>query len=188
MKLRISYLISFFCMLALLVSCQQKKKEIITVDPVENTTADSSAVVPQPDSLKVDPQTHETALQHDPPPSPAAIKVCNPNFNILKSPAKNHHVYYVSQFNPGEFKCWELLQKHANEICGGVPCKISYVDDPKVTFTSTNPYYMDAESLMNYGIGFYEHTGTWWEIKGARLWNRKGDGYKYYYTNHQGGG
>lgn len=181
---RFNYLIYFFVTVVLIVSCQQKKKEMIEADPTEVTTSDSSAVVPQPDSLKADPQLHETAMQQDPPPAPAVKKTCTPNFNALKSPVKNHYFFYVSDFNPGEFICWEEIQKHGVRICGGNPCTIFYLDNANAAVTSTAPLYMDANTLAKYGIGKFQHTGRSWDIQGARIWNRKEKGYSYYYINN----
>jgi len=176
----------------LFASCSQRKSVEVSTTAEEITTADSSAVVAQPDSIdsiSVDPKTHETAMQQDPPAVvPSKPKVCDPNFSLLGSPMKNHQVYYVSGFNPGEFKCWIEIEKHGQKICGDSPCVITYVDKADVVLTKTAPYYLDPKTLQTAGIGWYQHNGKYWELNGAKKWKRTDKGYGYYNTDNQAGG
>lgn len=184
--------VPFLLITLLLASCNQRKTTEVSTDSEQITTNDSSAVVPQPDSIdsvSLDPKINETALQQDPP---AAVsnkpKVCNPNFTLISSPKKNHNIYYVTGFNAGEFKCWVDIEKHGEKLCGGNPCVITYVDKADVTITKTPPFYLDAKTLQTAGIGWYEYNGKYWELNGAKKWKRTDKGYGYYNTDNQLGG
>jgi hypothetical protein len=122
------------------------------------------------------------------PPVKPTHKICDPNFTKLSSPKRNHHVYYVTGFNPGEFKCWINLEEHGAKICDGLSCVIYFVDSPKVKIEPGLTDYMSPETLKSNGIGRYEYNGKYWEIKGASMWKRSGNGYAYYNTDNQLGG
>ena len=182
----------FFFITLFLASCNQRKATEVSTEAGEITTIDSSAIVPQPDSIdsiSVDPKTNETALQQDPPAVVTTKpKVCNPNFSLLGSPRKNHKVFYVSGFNEGEFKCWVELEKHAQQLCGESPCVITYVDKADVVLTKTAPHYLAPTTLQTAGIGWFEYNGKYWELSGAKKWKRSAKGYGYYNTDNQLGG
>jgi hypothetical protein len=185
-------LLPVFFITLLLASCSQRKTTEVSTDAELITTIDSSAVVPQPDSIdsiSLDPETNETALQQDPPPViTTKPKACSPNFTLLGSPKKNQKVFFISGFNPEEFKCWIEIEKHGQNICGDSPCVITYVDKADVVLTKTEPYYLDAKTLQTAGIGWYQHNGKYWELNGAKKWKRTDKGYGYYNTDNQAGG
>lgn len=191
MKALLSYLFILAITFALF-SCNQRKSVEVTTEAEKITTSDSSAVVPRTDSIdsvSVDPKVSETAMQSDPPPAtPSKPKECQPNFNLLGKPARNQYVFYVSGFNPGEFKCWVDLEKHGATTCGENPCVIFYVDKANVTITKTPPDYLSSTTLQTAGIGKFVHNGRYWELNGAKKWKRSGSGYGYYNTNNQAGG
>jgi hypothetical protein len=177
--------IFFFLLLCIALSaCKQSSPKDIVNEETEVISADTPAVSSNSDTTTVKKENSSTI----PNTSTSSIKVCNPNFNLLGKPAKNQHVYYVSGFNPGEFKCWALIEKHGVGICGDVPCTIYYVDKPDIKLTQTGPHYIDEGTLSTAGIGRFVFDGHFWEIKGSRLWKRNERVYGYYNTNNHLGG
>ncbi len=188
MKSILPYLLLSLTILSVLPSCAQRKSGEVTTTAEQITTTDSNAVVPSQDSidsLSLDPKTHESALQQDPPPSSATSSgTCNLSFITLSNPSKQHHIFQVKGFESANFKCWTELENHAIKLCGdNMPCEISYVDVADITKTTTPPYHVDAISLKNHGIGHFSYKNQWWELKGSKLWNRTGKGYEYYNSN-----
>src|SRR5687767_11077200 len=185
--LTFSILVTFL----MLSACGGKKTSVtVETDAEQITSADSNAVVAAPDSLdtiSVDPGTQSTTMQQDPPKVVAKEKECNPNYTLIGKPAPNQHVYYVTDFNSEEFKCWVLLEEHGAKICNNNICFVYYVDKADLALTKTAPF-VDAALLKKHGIARFEHKGKYWEIKGAKTWKRTDKGYGYYNTNNQAGG
>jgi hypothetical protein len=118
----------------------------------------------------------------------AAPKICDPNFTKLASPKNNQHIYYVTNFNPGEFKCWVKIEEFGIKTCDGTSCVLYFLDKANIKANSTPPHYLDENTLKTNGIGRFEYNGKYWEIKGANMWKRKDKGYGYYNTDNQLGG
>jgi hypothetical protein len=189
--------------LALLISCKPSGSKVtteVTSEPEIITSTDSGAVAPQIDSLNIDPRTNETAMQQDPPstnttvtpPSeefkPTPVKICDPSFKSLAVPKRNQHIIYVSGFKVSEFKCWNILEEYGASLCGTTPCQIYFVDAPDVKATTTAPHFINAQDLIDHGVGHFEFDGDFWTVKGASIWKRKGKEYGYYNTNNHLGG
>ncbi len=174
-------------MMVFSISCSQKKeKNETTISEVKasSDTLKSESVKTSPTSTTQAAGSTPNETSQTPPPP----KICDPNFNLIASPKKNQKIYYVSGFNPIEFKCWEELEKESQKICAGSPCVIYFLDKPNPKITTTPPHYMDANTLMTNGIGVFEYNGVMWEMKGANIWGRKDKGFGYYNTNNAGGG
>ncbi len=185
------YSIFAILILVLVISCKPSGTKEVTSEPEIITSTDSSAITPKVDSLNINPETNETAMQQDPPsannatsPSEelkqAPVKVCDPSFKSLAVPRKNHHIIYVSGFKASEFKCWSQLEENGAKVCGENSCVIYYVDVAEVKINSTGPDFIDANTLMRNGVALYEFKSNYWELKGANLWKRKGPDYGYY--------
>jgi hypothetical protein len=173
----------------LTIACNQKKEKTGEMTHETTVTQDSlSAPIPK-DSLAATAATADTIGKEKPvieqPPTP---KICEPNFNLLGMPQRGQKIFYVSGFNPGEFKCWELLESHGTKTCENQPCVIYYMDKPIRTFTTVPPHFMNSETLKANGIGRFQSNGKDWELKGSSQWGRKEKGYAYYNTNAGGGG
>jgi hypothetical protein len=174
-------LISFFT-----TACNQKKEKN---EAVINETKVSSDTLSQPATK--DTQTANVPVKEnapEPKPVPPTPKICDPNFNLLGLVKPDQKVFYVSGFNPGEFKCWEELESYGRKTCGGKSCIIYYMDKPIKTFTRKPPHFIDDELLKTAGIGRFEYDGKIWAMKGSSQWGRKEKGYAYYNTNDAGGG
>jgi len=171
-------------------SCAQKKEKSNETIVEDKSGIDTTITTNTPDTAAVAPADNLKTAKEEPAPEykPAAPKICDPNFNLIASPKKNQKIYYVSGFNPGEFKCWDALVSHSSKTCAGSPCVIYFVDKPTLTPTTTGPHYIDANTLKTNGIGRYEYNGSNWEIKGSSMWGRKEKGYAYYNTDNAGGG
>lgn len=164
------------------------KTEKADVVAMETPASDSLDIKIAADTSKVEPprpvvEEPKTPEGYD----PDKPKICNPSFKLLKSPGANQHVYYVSGFNPGEFKCWEFIETHGQEVCGKKPCQVYYVDAPDVSISSAAPY-IDKNILAKKGVAFFTHDNNYFEIKGAKTWGRTEKGYLYYNTNNHLGG
>ena len=185
--------IFLFCICAIIVSlssCAQKKEKSDETTVEEKTGIDTTVTTSTPDTAAVPPVDNLKTAKEEPAPEykPATPKICDANFNLIASPKKNQKIFYVSGFNPGEFKCWDVLVMHSQTTCAGSPCVIYFVDKPTITPTTTAPHYIDANTLKTNGIGRYEYNGANWEIKGSSMWGRKEKGYAYYNTDNAGGG
>ncbi len=155
------------------------------VEQVSNTNA---KLITDNDTLnysKPDPKTKKTALPQDSTPlTPSKKGECELNFILLANPTKNQHVFQVKGFDAGNFKCWIELEAHGIKLCGdNMPCDISYVDISDITKTSNPPYNIDGAQLKKNGIGHFAYKNSWWELRGAKIWNRPGKGYEYYNSN-----
>lgn len=166
-------------------------------DAKENTipSSEPSAVASPPDSIrpmKKDSNPSVPIVEATPtqekPLVPAPTKVCDPAYTKLFAPKADQYIYYVSGFNPDEFKCWVELENQGTKICGDRACIVYFVDSPKVKATKTPPHFLDDATLKQNGIGKFVFDGKYWEIKGAGQWKRQGNGYGYYNTNNQFGG
>lgn len=176
-----------------IVACDQRRAVEVNTAAEKVINSDSIPVIPQTDSLILDPQTQETALQQDPtsaekPAQPFKEKTCSPGFNALAKPTGSLHFFYVSGFNAGQFICWKALETHGTEICGDQNCVIYYFDDAKISATNSPPHYVSEQTLMNHGIGRFEFNGHYWELKGSKIWKREGTQFAYYNTNNNAGG
>ncbi len=159
------------------------RHEIDTLaNPISTSRVDSSVIPTDDPSVSVPDPVDQTPLVKPKP------KICNPNFTKLSSPAKTHHIYYISNFTVGEFKCWTDLEEEALKICNGNLCVVYFVDSPSVKIEPGLPNHMSAETLQSSGIARFEYNGKYWELKGASMWKRKGNGYGYYNTDNQLGG
>ncbi len=179
----------FFCltfsMMVFSIGCSQKKEKNETT--MSEVKASSDTI--KSENPKSNPvSSSQTAGSTPTETAQAPTKKCDPNFNLIASPKKNQKIYYVSGFNPGEFKCWEELEKESQKICAGSPCVIYFLDKPNPKITTTPPHYLDTNTLMTNGIGLYEYNGVEWEMKGSNIWGRKDKGFAYYNTNNAGGG
>lgn len=119
-------------------------------------------------------------------PSTVKPKVCETNFTLIAIPKKNQKIFYVSGFNPGEFKCWNEIEDYSVKVCNGSPCVLYFLDKPDPKVTTMPPNYLDEKTLLKNGIGRYENSGKVWEMKGSSMWGRKDKGFGYY--NSEGGG
>ncbi len=184
------YLFASFILLGL-VAC--KPNGSVEEQQKPNSTPPSSVV--SGDSMKViavDTANLNTDSQElEPEEKPlvkAAPKICDPNFTKLASPKNNQHIFYVTNFNPEEFKCWVKLEEFGIKTCDGVSCTIYFVDKATIKTSTTTPHYLDEATLKTAGIGRFEYNGKYWEIKGSNMWKRKAKGYGYYNTDNQLGG
>lgn len=176
-------ILSLVLLLQTLASCQDKKATLPETQAVSITTADSTMIVPHPDSIDsatLDPAVHETALQQDPP---STAQDCNVSYILFSNPAKNHHIYQVKDFDATNFKCWSSLESHATKICGNMPCQVSYIELVNAETTKTPRYYLESSFLKKHGIGYFEYKTSWWELRGAKIWDRTGKGFDYYNSN-----
>src|SRR4030095_13381423 len=161
--------------LILLPACNQKKEKSEAVINEINRDSDTLSKAEIKDTINTKaPLKENTAKEIPVPPTP---KICDPNFNLLGLVKPDQKVFYVSGFNPGEFKCWEELESYGRKTCGGKPCIIYYMDKPIKTFTRHPPHFMDAEILKTAGIGRFEYNGKTWDMKGSSQWGRKEKGY-----------
>src|SRR5688572_474383 len=140
MKINIVLVQCLIVCLFSIVACGPKKEKADVV-VVETSVSDSLNINRATDTTKIEPPKPVV----EPPKTPEGYdpnkpKVCNPSFKLLKSLGSNHHVYYVSGFNPGEFKCWEFIEAHGLDVCGKKPCQVYYVDAPDVRISSAAPY------------------------------------------------
>ena len=190
-QISIISLLCFFSIAIILsfVSCGPKKdkNEITTSQEIPGSDTINQMSV-KDTQISTTQQVEQSPKEEAPKYNPHIPKTCDPNFNLIGSPKKNQKIFYVSGFNPGEFKCWEGLVKHGQDICAGNPCLIYFVDIPNMHTTLTPPHYLDPNDLKTHGIGRFEDNGAWWEIKGSSMWGRKEKGYAYYNTNNAGGG
>jgi hypothetical protein len=158
-----------------------------TTVPAESTTNDSLGDIPAKPTAS--PSPTPTASEEDktiyPTPAP---KDCQPNFKMIGKPKGNHYLFYLTGFNPGEFKCWNLVEEHGVSICNGQPCVIYYVDDPNATMSAPPPNYVDPKILKEHGWGQFSHDENWWEMKGSKIWGREGKQFLYFNTNNNAGG
>ncbi len=154
--------------------------------PTESTASDSLSSIP---TRTTPPPTPKTGSGVDktiyPTPTP---KSCQPNFKMIGKPKGNHYLFYLTGFNPGEFKCWNLVEEHGVSICNGKPCVIYYVDDPNGSMSAPPPNYVDPKFLKEHGYGQFSHDENWWEMKGAKIWGRTGNPFLYFNTNNNAGG
>jgi hypothetical protein len=180
-----SFLLLLLCfVLGLTTSCNTKSGKS------NNDTFEEKPVtaVPAPDTTNIQPQIQTPPPQENKPLAKLPPKVCDPGFTVIGKPKPNFYVYYVTGFKPGEFKCWEELEKHGISLCQGEPCTIYYLDIAKVTIHASPPY-VDPAVLKEHGVGQFEHGAHWWESKGAKqLWGRPGKEFVYYNTNNNAGG
>jgi len=168
------------------IACNQKKEKNETVTNEIKPNSDS----PSQPEVK-DTQTANVPVKEntpEPKPVPPTPKICDPNFNLLGLVKPDQKVFYVSGFNPGEFKCWEELESYGRKTCGGKPCIIYYMDKPIKTFTRKPPHFMDDEILKTSGIGRFDYDSKIWIMKGSSQWGRKEKGYAYYNSNDASGG
>lgn len=152
-----------------------------STSPADTTIAD----IVNPPSAEEEAATPPIAKAA--PREPAKPKICAPNFTKLASYG-SHHIFYITDFVPEEFKCWVLLEEHGVQICNGSPCVVYYVDRAQMKTDPNLPHHMKEEDLRTAGVGRFEYTGKYWEIKGASQWKRKDKGYGYYNTDNQLGG
>ena len=176
MKYYLTYLASTLLFIGSLSACKERKPAEVITPAAEITAIDTTARPVDPDSLSSTPQTT---------PNPAIKPTdCAPNFNLIAKPKTNHHIFYVTGFNPEAAKCWVLLEEHGHKVCEGNACVVYFMDDPKLTVNTTLPNYFDNNTLKTHGIARYEFNGKSWEIKGANVWKRSGKGYAHYNTNN----
>lgn len=176
----------------LLFACKpaaEKQPEVNPVAPPSATQADSITVENLPDTTVQRVIQAEAAKKEFPKSTPHITEhVCHPAFTVLAKPVKTTHFYYVSGFDPREFKCWEELTVQATQLAQDQMCTIYYLDDPGIKVSASPPNYIDAAALKTHGIGKFEHNGKYWEIKGASQWKRADKGYDYFNTSNQYGG
>src|SRR5687768_11238964 len=166
MKQLIPLLILTLMFANVLASCNGKKSVEVSTSVETNaekiTTSDSNAIVPTPDSIdsiSVDPEVQETALQQDPPPKPKGD--CEVAFILLTNPSKTHHIFQVKGFDATNFKCWSQIEKHALQICAeSATCEISYMDISNITKTTTPPHYVSAAQLKSHGIANFVYKNS----------------------------
>lgn len=160
---------------------QEQKPEAsqpVQADSSESMIDTTTAAVTVEDGKYEAPKTTPRITDHQ----------CDPNFTQLSKPIGQNHFYYVTGFDPREFKCWNELEKHGEKISNERPCVIYYIDIADAKINASGPAYLDAETLLKHGIARFEYSGKFWELKGARTWKRKDKGFEYYNTNNQFGG
>ena len=160
--------------------------------PKEETPETPTVIKGIADSLHgpVDTTIHAAPIVEKQEPSHAHItdRICNPNFTLLAKPSANKQIFYVSGFDHEEFKCWEEIQYQAVKACGDHPCTIYYVDMADIKVIPSAPDLIDAAVLKEHGIGKFVYDGKYWNLNGASIWKRTGNGWSYYTTNNQFGG
>jgi hypothetical protein len=174
-------------MLIVLTACKQRPSNEESISEPESLSDTSTAVTPDTTTAQLT-QPAEKATPAEPSTPHLTPHDCNPNLNAIANPGKQQYIYYVTGFNPAEFKCWEKLEIHGTELCNEAPCTIYYVDAASVPISKSGDKPLDDSTLKTHGIGRYEHSGKFWEIKGAKMWGRSGKGYNYYNTNNHLGG
>lgn len=173
-----------------MISCKSKdhtENTSIPPTPPSTTSAMDSLSPPAHDSSVASPPP-ATSAPEEKPLAPAKPKICDPDYTRLFVPKTDQYIYYVSGFNPDEFKCWVELENEGTRICGEHACIVYFMDSPNVKANKTPPHFMDDAALKQNGIGKFVFDGKYWEIKGAGQWKRQGNGYGYYNTNNQFGG
>ena len=184
---------SILLVFLLLVACKPGDHKATTETPTQPaTTGLEDSLRIKTDEILTSPNTSASAEATEPqkaePLKPAVPKVCNPSFTKISTPAKNHHVVYVSGFKQEEFKCWVLLEEYGNSQCNGSPCVVYFVDKADVKIEPALPHHMSDATLKSAGVGRFEYNGKYWTIKGASQWKREGKGYGYFNTDNQLGG
>ena len=175
-----------FALILTTTACNQKKSSSETTGFEEKPISDAPVQpVVKDTSTVATPSTPSEPSKVYPKPTP---KTCQPNFTMIGKPKGNHYLFYVTGFNPGEFKCWGELEAHGVEISKGRPCVIYYVDTPNASMTAIPPDYVDKKVLMEHGLGQFAHDEHWREVKGAKLWGRSGAEFTYFNTNNNAGG
>jgi hypothetical protein len=177
-------------LLVAMASCNPKKdkSEITGFEEKPITPAARAQQPPKDTASHAITQTEKVPEEDVPSYTKPPAKNCQPNFTLIGKPKSNRYLYYVTGFNPSEFKCWAELEAHGVLICKGEPCTIYYLDSPKATMNSTPPHYIDPKILLEHGLGQFEYTNHWWEMKGAKLWGRSGNAFAYFNTNNNAGG
>ena len=174
-------------LLAASISCkpasptQEQKPEVS--QPVQTDSSDSM----------IDTTTTAVTVEdgkYEPPKSTPRITdhKCDPSFTQISKPIGQNYFYYVTGFDPLEFKCWNVLEQHGEKISSERPCVIYYIDIADAKINASGPAYLDEETLLKHGIARFEYYGKFWELKGARTWKRKDKVFEYYNTNNQFGG
>jgi hypothetical protein len=162
-----------------------------TADTIAKSAPNSSALTNAGAASNVESTSkeEETTQEEVKPIVKPTPKICSPSFSLIGKPKSNRYIYYVTGFKANEFKCWAEIETHGQSICKGEPCVIYYIDSPKAPLNATPPHYVDPNILKEHGIGQFEHTNHWWEVKGAKqLWGRPGKEFVYYNTNNNAGG
>ena len=180
-----------FIILITLGSCNLKseKSSSTTFEEKPTTTVIQSEIDTTRKAVPAEQPKEEPKITEESKPLPKVTpKICQPNFTAIGKPKNNRYLFYVTGFNPGEFKCWAAMEEHGQGICQGAPCVIYYLDQAKVPITTTPPHYVDPAILKEHGIGQFEHTTHWWEVKGSKIWGRTGKEFVYYNTNNNAGG
>lgn len=184
---------SLFIVFLLFLACKPSDSRTnadSATQPANSGLADSLHIKTDQESPAPDTSSKASveSSQKAEPLKPATPKVCNPNFTKIATPAKNHHVVFVSGFKQEEFKCWVLLEEYGHSQCNGSPCVVYFVDKAEVKIEPALPHHMSDATLKSAGIGRYEYNGKYWVIKGASQWKRDGKGYGYFNTDNQLGG
>lgn len=175
---------SIILLLIILVACGGRQSQSVSQEQTTADTMEVKAPTPPPDTIKPQEIPTPPVTDPSPTPSPTTRKACEPAFILVSHPEKNTHLYQVKDFNPEDFQCWTTLETHARKECGeSMPCRVIYVEASAITPTTIAPDYVDKAVLAKKGIGRYEYTNAWWEIRGAKIWGRTGKGFDYYNSN-----
>ena len=151
--------------------------------PSTHSTASSSNATTN--ELGVAQKSREELIDKSPPPpkqakpqKPVDItpqEDCAPEFVRLSEPGKSPFLYQVKKYKPEQYTCWAALEEFAIELCEDrQPCTVFYVESSTIKSTT------DVAALKKQGIGRFEYKDNWWELRGARIWERAGKGYDYY--------
>jgi len=172
------------------IACNQKSSssESTNFEEKPETTTSPTQPVVKDTVASTTPATINTPTKDNIVYATPAPKVCQPNFKMIGKPKGNHYLFYLTGFNPGEFKCWNLVEEHGVSICNGQPCVIYYVDDPNASMSAPPPNYVDPKFLKAHGYGQFSHDENWWEMKGSKIWGREGKQFLYFNTNNNAGG
>ncbi|HJW28271.1 MAG TPA: hypothetical protein VJ508_03375 [Saprospiraceae bacterium] len=180
------------CLLMLFACKSSVKKDTPAPEPPPPATptaaaiADSLAKTPETSTVSKEDQEKAAKFYESSKPNITAHQ-CDVNFTLLGKPKSNQQVFYITGFNPTEFKCWEELELHAVKQSNNQPGIVIYVDDPKIKINPALPDLIDAAALKAHGVGRFE-LKKFWEMSGARIWKREGKGYDYFDSNNSAGG
>jgi len=168
--------------IACLMACNPKKKDEISFEakpgassPPVTEASDQSAPVANDSKPQASPSAGivpagDQAIVSSPGKAPAdepvaavppPVKVCDPNYTKIASPKPDHHFYYVTGFQPGEFKCWVELENQGKAICDSLPCVVYFVDKANIKPNMSHRHYMSPEELKSACIGRFEYNGKY---------------------------
>jgi hypothetical protein len=182
-----SILLYLFTVSTILFSCSSQKKQENQAEASKDTVGVLTTSDVPTDTLpapEIPTKSPSSEFQEPEPPKSISKKACDVTFSLLASPEKNHHIFQVNSFNAEEFECWAALENHGIRLCGdNLPCTITYVEPTKMSTSNEPSHAVNDAALKKHGIGRFEYKNSWWELRGAKIWQRTEKGFDYYNSN-----